>query len=300
MQLLQLQAIVEINRAGSFRKAAMLLGRSQPSLTRLILQFEDEVGFAIFDRSPTGAQLTEHGLRIHARALSVLADVGRMEDEVSQLRDLRRGTVRLAVSPAGGVSLLPNALRRFRKTWPHVNVDVLNALYPESLNLLRNGQVEMVVGPTPSKFADPAIVLEKLSNLQIVLVTHCSNPMRGAAHLADLADEPWFIHGPDLGPSTLFSAKNDFLNSIYVTRCHSLTTLLAAIVENGGFAFLSDALYSHLETRYELVKVPILDALPELDLSVATRRNAPLTPATETLLAHLKRQSNAMQGNSDR
>lgn len=296
MQLIQLQAIVEIDRAGSFRRAAIALGRSQPSLTRLILQFEEEIGFAIFDRSSTGAQLTEQGLKVHARAVSVLAEVSRMEDDISQLRDLRRGTVRLAVSPVGGASLLPKALRQFRKTWPHVNVDALDTLYPESINLLRNGHVEMVVGPTPEQFSDPALVIETLSKLKIFLVTHRSNPQRGVKRLADLVNAAWFVHGPDLGPSTLFSATNDFSKTKYVTRCHSLTTLLAAIVENEGFSFLSDELFFHLESRYALVKVPISDELPELNLSIAIRRNVPLTPAAETLIIHLKRQANALHG----
>lgn len=296
MHLNQLQAIVEIARSGSFRKASALLGRSQPSLTRLILQLEEEIGFEVFDRSPTGAQLTEHGARVHARALSVLAELARMEDEVSQLRESRRGTVRLAVSPAGGTSLLPKALRQFRKHWPQVNVDALDTLYPESMNMLRNGQLEMVVGPTPEQFSDPALLVEKLSKLKIVLVTHRGNPLRSARQLTELAQAVWFVHGPDLGPSTLFASKNPFLNALYVTRCHSLTTLLAAIVENEGFAFLSDELFFHLERRYDLVTVPISDPLPELYLSVSTRRNMPLTPAAETLLTHLKRQAVALHG----
>lgn len=291
MKIVQLQAIVEIERVGSFRRAAVLLGRSQPSLTRLIHQIEEEIGLTIFDRSPTGAQLTEPGQRVHARALNVLAEVERLEDEVSQLRIERSGTVRLAISPAGGAALLPKALRQFRKKWPQVNVDVLNTIYPESMNLLRNGQLELVIGPVPNEFSDPAIDTEKLSDLHIVLVTDNRNPLRNATRLADLMDAQWFVHGPDSGPSTLFTKKLDFLERVSVTHCYSLTTLLAAIVENQGFAFLSDGLFSQLEARYDLAKVPISDELPKLSLSASTRNHVPLTPAAETLLTHLKRQS---------
>ncbi|MFD2740619.1 LysR family transcriptional regulator [Sulfitobacter aestuarii] len=294
MQIIQLQAIVEIERAGSFRKAALRLGRSQPSLTRLILQFEEELGLPIFDRSPTGVKLTDHGKRVHARALSVLAEVARLEDEADQLRMEQLGTVKLALSPVGGTALLPRALAKFRRTWPLVDVEVFDSLYPDAINLLRNGEIEMAIGPTPESFSDPAIIVEKLISMQIVLVTHKSNPGRDTRQLADLPDGPWFIHGPDFGPGGLFAPNHDFLRSVSVTRCHSLTTLLASVVENRGFSFLSDGLFRQLASRYDLVKVPVTDPLPQLNLSVATKRQIFLTPAAKLLLAQLKRQVKAL------
>ena len=137
MQFFQLRAIVEIQRAGSFRKAAVRLGRSQPSLTRAILQFEEEIGLPIFNRSPTGVTLTTHGKRIHARAQSVIAELERLEDETRQIREMQHGTVRLALSPAGGAVLLPKAMKQFRRTWPGINVEVFDSLYPEAINMLR-------------------------------------------------------------------------------------------------------------------------------------------------------------------
>ena len=295
MQFLQLRAIVEIQRAGSFRKAAVRLGRSQPSLTRAILQFEEEIGLPIFDRSTTGVTLTAHGKRIHARAQSVLAEVERLEDETRQLRDLQHGTVRLALSPVGGAVLFPKAMKHFRRSWPGINVEVFDALYPEAINMLRNGEIDFAVGPTPEDFVDPAIAIETLTRMRIVLATHRSNPRRAATHLEELADCPWFIHGPDFGPGGMLAFQDSPASQISITRCRSLITLLAAVVENNGFTFISDLLFDQLEKRYELIAVPISDPLTSLSLTLATRRNLSPTPAAEALLTHLTRRARSLR-----
>ena len=291
MQITQLQALVEIARAGSLRRAAQALGRSQPSLTRLVLQLEEEIGIPVFDRSPTGVRLTEAGERIHRRAMSVLAEVQRLEDEADQLQNIQRGTVRIAISPAVGAAFLPKALGPFRRKWPGVHLEVRNVLYPESLQMLREGQVELVIGPIPEGISEQTIIIESLSELRVVVVAHCRNPRRRATSLRDLSDANWLIHGPEDGPSSLFGPHLPLSRANGVTRCHSLTTLLALIVESEGFAFLSDKLLAQLGTRYQLVEVPVLDALPTFTLSIMTRRHTPVTPAADTLIRNLKAQA---------
>lgn len=291
MQITQLQAIVEIARAGSFRKAAQALGRSQPSLTRLVLQIEEEIGITVFDRAPTGVRLTAAGERIHQRAKSVLDEVARLADEAAQLKGIQRGTLRVAVSPAIGSAFLPGALGPFRRKWPGVQLEVLNVLYPDSLRMLRDGQVELVIGPVPERISDPAILVEPLSELRVVVVTHHRNPRRRTACLRDLSDANWLVHGPADGPSSLFAPHLPSLPGIGFTRCHSLTTLLAVMVESDGFALLSDRLLTQLAARYDLVEVPVSDPLPTFTLSIITRRHTPITPAADTLIRNLKDQA---------
>ena len=58
MKMSQVEMIVEIANAGSISQAAQNLYVSQPSLSKALQRFEQEVGAQIFERVSTGVRLT--------------------------------------------------------------------------------------------------------------------------------------------------------------------------------------------------------------------------------------------------
>jgi len=52
MQLHQIEAVVAITETGSFRKAAEVLGRTQPTLTKTVKALEESINLVIFYRTP--------------------------------------------------------------------------------------------------------------------------------------------------------------------------------------------------------------------------------------------------------
>lgn len=300
MQISHLTAIVEVAKAGSFRKAAARLHRSQPAVTRTIAQVEEEIGLAIFERSSGGVTLTPAGERIHERALIVLAAVGQLQDEARQARGEQSGTVRISVSPVAGTTLLPNALRRFRRKWPGVQVDVLNLLYPDSLAQLREGLLDLVIGPVPPEKVSEGIDRHELFTLQVVLVCHRDNPHRAARGLADLSGANWLIHGPAEGPSDLFSAGVGGAGAeggLSVTRCHSLATLLELIRSCDGITFLSEPILRRYAEQFDLVRIPVEDPLPRYAVAILSRRGHTLTPAARDLMRLFTIQADGQRDN---
>ncbi|MFV0491020.1 MAG: LysR family transcriptional regulator [Pseudorhodobacter sp.] len=286
MKVSQLTAIIEVARAGSFRRAAERLNKSQPSLTRAIAQFEEEIGIIVFERSPAGTRLTKAGERIHDRAQTVMATLGRLEDEARQLGGAQFGRVRLGVSPVAGTTLLPGALSRFRKDWPGVQVDVINSLYPDSLIQLREGLLDMVVGPVPTGKMEEAISVEHLFELQVVLVTHRNHPLRKATRVSELAGANWLVHGPAEGPSNLFYQVGSGVlghGQISLTRCDSLATLLELVVRCDGITFLSEPILNTYRKQFGLVQIPISDPLPKFTVAQLTRKHEAPTPAARQL-----------------
>jgi DNA-binding transcriptional LysR family regulator len=286
MQISQLRDLAEIARLGSFRKAAQRLNKSQPALTRSITLLEEELGLALFRRATTGVTLTEDGARILNRARVVLAETDRLADEAAQIRALQQGTVRIGVSPVGGTLILPRALPRFRRDWPGIGLEILNVLYPESLNLLRDGQLDLVIGPMPRQSGEGSLESRRLMDLRIVVVTHVHNRFAKATRLAQIDSADWLVHGPAEGPGGLFAGLAEAAGAfrpVSLTRCHSLSTLLEILATGDGLAFLSDRLFARFGAQYNLCRVPVEDALPEISLSLIQRRDVPLTPAADRL-----------------
>lgn len=80
MNLSQVEIIVEIAKAGSISQAAQNLFVSQPSVSKALQRFEEEVGAQIFERVSTGVRLTPIGRKFVERA----------EDLVEQAEQLDR------------------------------------------------------------------------------------------------------------------------------------------------------------------------------------------------------------------
>lgn len=298
MQLNQIQAVVAIAEAGSFRKAAEVLGRTQPTLTKSIKALEDSVNLVIFDRTPRGVKLTEGGEKIYKRACTIMADVRAMEDEVAQLAGFDGGRVRIGVSPVAGAVIMPRALSQFRRRWPRVEIELVNVLYPESINQLREAALDIVLGPLPELDAYGSVIVEPLFDIDMVVVAHQDNAARHASRLADLEDAHWIVHGSKEGPSSMFAGSGSNATGWQmpkaVTNCHSLPTVIALLQETEAFCVLSQQLFKTISDTHGIVTVPIEDALPRYPLSMVTQKTRPLTPAATELAQHIRRRANTL------
>lgn len=149
MKVQHIQTLVAIADAGSIRAAADALGKSQPALTKALRQAEDDLGVSLFQRSSRGVLLTEMGERVLARARTISSEISRLDDEVAQLRGEQVGAVHVSLSPLAAVKIMPQALMQFRRTHPNIEVRLSSGLYPGALKPLREGKVDLAIGPAP-------------------------------------------------------------------------------------------------------------------------------------------------------
>src|SRR6185312_16933443 len=130
MKLNQLRNVLEIAERGSLRAAARSLQFAQPALTRSLQEIEHELGAPLFERRARGMILTPLGQAFVRRAHGVLEEVRRIREEAEQIRGGGIGNVRVGLSIATHIALLPHALGTFRKRYPAVNLNLVEGLYP--------------------------------------------------------------------------------------------------------------------------------------------------------------------------
>ena len=95
MEIYQLRSFAAVAEMGHLTRAAERLHISQPALSSQIKALEDELGLALFERTPAGMALTSAGRRLLSQAQSVLSAAQALRHEAGTLRGELAGTIRL-------------------------------------------------------------------------------------------------------------------------------------------------------------------------------------------------------------
>ena len=85
----QLSALVALNEAGSFTKAAKSLHKAQSAVTYAIKSLESELGLNLLDRTGYRAKFTPEGKAILKKAEQIIDRSGRLPDDLTSFVNVR-------------------------------------------------------------------------------------------------------------------------------------------------------------------------------------------------------------------
>lgn len=114
-------------RSGSFSKAAEILNVSQPAISKGVRDFELQVGCRLLNRSPKGVIPTPEGLALSRRAEALFAIERAAEEELSALRGLHNGSLRVGASTTIATYMIPRYLGAFHRAYPGVDLHLISA-----------------------------------------------------------------------------------------------------------------------------------------------------------------------------
>lgn len=175
----------EVARCGSIRKAAEQLNVTASAVNRRIMDLEEELGAALFERRARGVRLTAAGEVFVNFIRQQEGDVERMKSQLEDLKGLRRGTVRIACSQALALDFLPQQIAEFRRQHGMVSFDVRILDHEHAVAALAAYEVDMVLVFRPPFLANfqPLMMLEQ----KLVALLPAEHPL-AAKRLLRLSD----------------------------------------------------------------------------------------------------------------
>jgi DNA-binding transcriptional LysR family regulator len=183
MELRHLRYFVAVAEDLSFTKAAGKLHLAQPSLTRQIHNLEEELGVRLLNRSKSRVTLTEEGRSFLADARRILALATESVLAVQRLSRGEVGQLNIAYLPNFDFELLPESLRAFRQTFPHVALNLFDMTPAEQLRALEARKIDLgLVGLPPFPTAG-AIECETIAQHRTVAVLPARHPLARKRHL---------------------------------------------------------------------------------------------------------------------
>jgi len=148
-----LRMFATVVRCGSFSKAADILNISQPAISKGVRDFELQVGCRLLNRSPKGVVPTPEGLALSRRADALFAVERAAEEELSALRGLHNGSLRIGASTTIATYMIPRYLGAFHRAYPGVDIHLISANTRDIAEQMVEHEIDigLVEGPVDDK-----------------------------------------------------------------------------------------------------------------------------------------------------
>lgn len=197
MDIRQLQYLIEVARLKSFTKAADALFITQPTISKTIKSMEEELGVVLFDRIGKKIALTDAGMIIVGQAQQIVASFHNLTAELDDLRNLKKGHIRIGLPPMVGSSFFPKVIGKFHQQYPDITIQLFEDGAKKVESDVANGilEVGVVVLPTLQEGLQSfPFVKERLN-----LVVHPTHPLahRSEVELTELINDDFVLFRED-------------------------------------------------------------------------------------------------------
>ena len=125
MELRILQYFLMVAREKNITRAAKQLHMTQPTLSRQLMQLEDELGKPLFIRGKRKIELTDEGVLLRRRAEEILSLVNKTEQEITQSEEEMVGQIMIGTGIfSSSQTVLSQVIEEFHDEYPLVKFDI--------------------------------------------------------------------------------------------------------------------------------------------------------------------------------
>lgn len=292
MKLQQIRAVVAIAERGGFRAASRYLGIEQSALSRNIAELERSLNVKLFERQGRGTVLTPAGKRFASRAAAAMSELRRGREEVAQLAGEDSGTVVASMSSTANAKLLAAALKPFQERYPNVLLRILGGGYQRAVRGLRDGLVDIYVGPLPSAGVESTLMAEELYANPLAVIARADHSLNRSASLLELAEAEWMgARIEDMVEDVPAIFERYGLSPPRMRlEFETAWTLMVAVANSDILALLpEESARLMVAAGNNLTRIPVRETLEGPATALVQRRSFPLTPAAEYFCDMLRR-----------
>jgi len=123
--LVELDAVLAIERRGSFRAAAVDLQMSTTALSNAILKLERSLGVRLFNRTTRSVSLTDAGRQFAGQIGPALQDIRDAMSAAQSQQATPSGTLRINAFPTAAREILSPLVLEYLRRYPDVHIDLV-------------------------------------------------------------------------------------------------------------------------------------------------------------------------------
>lgn len=270
----------------SFSEASKQLYISQSAVSQSIKTLEKKIGQTLFIRSTKKVRLTAAGELLLQHIEPAMNLIQKGEEQLQNVTETQLGQLHIGASDTICRYFLVPYIKDFHKRYPEVPIKITNATSKACVNLLEQGQVDIIISNSPNSKLNASCVTKTVSLFQDIFV---GNPnyfsgINETLSFKDITAYPIMLLDKN-------STTSEYLHRIFLQHQLDLVPefqlysndLLIDLARIGlGLAFVPD--YCIREERDDLHIVRTKEQLPQRQLVAATHPSLPLSASAEAFL----------------
>jgi LysR family cyn operon transcriptional activator len=273
MLLRHLRYLLAVADHGGFTRAAEALHVSQPTLSQQIRQLEDTLGVNLFDRTSRTVKPTDAGEAYIECARRVLVELAAGKRALHDVKDLSRGSLRLAMTPTFMAYLVGPLVRDYVARFPNIHLQIYELSMDDIEARLANDSLDIAIAFSQVRSADIESIPAFTETLGVMVGRdHPLYESNSGLSAEDLAQLEFALLARDFVTRTRideYFAQAQITPKV-VIEVNSVNTLLEIIRHTAIATILPEAIATQDRA---LRKIPLLGEAPKRGAALLRRKN---------------------------
>ncbi len=205
MNARQVEAFRAVMEAGSITRAGKLLFISQPAVSRLISDLEEDIGFKLFQRHKGRLDPTVEGKLFYGAVEKVFTGLRELRETATAIKSLKTGLLRIIAMPGIATMLLPPILTRFCKQYPNINIVVENRPRIQLMDWLDSQHYDLGIANLPVDANDVVVHSSIPMDMMCAMPVHHRLARKQLIKVSDFDDENFISYSRNTYVSLLIS-----------------------------------------------------------------------------------------------
>ena len=248
MEIRVLKYFLLVAREENITKAANLLHLTQPTLSRQLMQLEEELGVQLFRRSKHHIILTEEGMLLRRRAEEIVALADKTKDDLQHREEQLTGTIAVGSGELQSSRFLTQLLTAFQEKNPLVRFAIYSGNSDNIKERIERGLLDVGLLQEPVDISKYSFVRTPCREQWGVLVRDDSElAARENVSPAELASVPLILPERESVQNELFNWFGSYAEGLHITATGNLLYNLASLARASGGSVLT----LNLDCTYE-------------------------------------------------
>lgn len=283
MTIYQMSCFLTLSELLNFTRAAEVLNMTQPALSKIIGNIEEEVGAPLIVRTKRNVSMTDAGINLCNCFRQIIQIYNSGIESSVDIAQGMSGTVRIGFSSAMAGGTLPELMKRMKFFYPDVNIRLYDGTQEEIIHLVNTDEIDIVFVDTYALRSNEHLDYKHIFQDKICVFMSNQHPysQKDFVSIEELCTQDLLVAGRILPATNSPSTSNSIISEVmsdhgllprikHVAR--TISNMLLMVDCNVGMAIMPEKFSVFIPQAVECRPI-ILDAKDTnstMDISVVT------------------------------
>lgn len=294
MEIRVLNYFLMVAREENITKAANLLHLTQPTLSRQLMQLEEELGVKLFHRSKHRIILTEDGMLLRRRAEEIVSLSEKTKDDLRHKKEQLAGRISIGSGELQSSQFLAELITSFQSKNPMVQFEIYSGNSDNIKERIERGILDLGLLQEPVDITKYGFIRTPIKEQWGVLMrTDCELAAKESIRPEDLTGMPLILPQREIIQNELLGWFGTEMEQLHVVASGNLQYNLAILVRNQSGCVLT----LNLECSYDgLCFVPLSPKL-ESGTVLVWKKTQAFSPAATAFIEYSKKYISSINQN---